>query len=223
MLKGGAKGAESVELKKIRKYARTGGLLYSLSILTRIGGIGQLSCHFTNEKCETRNQIAPCKNEPFWYLMILYWGVAYGICYAQQPGKKKYTTRAYEAVKSTFRSSRSSKSRGSTNKTGGSAASSGGSSGASSGKSGGSSKGSGWSNFLSGGSSKNSSTNSSSGSDSSVASEGSIGSDVLSGASSMGSELGSEFQDASAFEQGDEEETVVAPYSAPSGNKVTPA
>jgi len=169
---GDKKGKESAELKKIRKYARTGSVLYSLSILTRIGGIGSLNCMWTNEKCLTRNQIAPCVNEPFWYLMILYWMVSYGICYAQQPGKKKYTTRAYEAVKSTFRSSMS-KSRGSTR----GSSKSGNSSKASSKKS-----STGWSRFSgSGGSSNGSST----GSDSSDASD-------ISDASTMDSSFASE-------------------------------
>ena len=132
------------EQKRIKKYCYTCASLMAMGFFWRMA--------FLPVKIgNTIQQIPPCDFSYFSLLNVMLFIVQYGCLYAQQPGKKKYTTRAYEAVKSTVMST-SSKSRKSTNRTEDSR---------------GSSKGSKNSGFLSkwgissGGSSTNSSYNSS--------------------------------------------------------------
>jgi len=119
MLKGGGNSkekAESAELKKIKRFMNTLLFLYSFSILWRLTSISTASCVYTEEICKVNNpNIPPCDQLMQWWIIMVYWACAYGVLYANQPGKKKYTTRLLNAVGSTFRSGAStSKSRSST-------------------------------------------------------------------------------------------------------------
>ena len=107
-LKTGSKTG-SAEQKKIKRYCYTCSFLLGMAFLWR-GAF--LPTRFNN----IFQSIPPCQFSYFSLLNLFILFIQYGISYAQQPGKKKYTTRAYQAVRSTVMSS-ASQSRRSTNRT----------------------------------------------------------------------------------------------------------
>jgi len=102
-LKSGNRKA-SPEEKRIKRYC------YSCASLMTMGFFWRLA-FLPGKFGKVVQAIPPCEFSFFSLLNVMLYMVQYGCLYAQQPGKKKYTTRAYEAVRSTVKSGVSSKSR----------------------------------------------------------------------------------------------------------------
>ena len=121
----------SSEVKKIKKFCYTAAILTAAAFIWRL-----IPIFMMHGQTYTYYGIPPCvfSSSAFINNFILF--LQYGICYAQQPGQKKATTRLLEAVKSTiFTGGKSSKSRKSTKATGTGAGSSANSSGVGAGQS----------------------------------------------------------------------------------------
>lgn len=104
---GSSKGSQ--EQKKVKRYCYTASFMLAIGFLWR-------GTFLPSRLNQTFQSVPPCQFSYFAIVNVFIIFVQWAICYAQQPGKKKYTTRAYEAVRSTIMSS-ASQSRRSTNRT----------------------------------------------------------------------------------------------------------
>ena len=79
------------------------------TVLIRVFALTGVLCVYSDEaKCQTWNVTVPCvMEEVSWPTIYVYWMISYGICYAQQPGKKLHTKIA-DKIRSTVFSGKSS-------------------------------------------------------------------------------------------------------------------
>jgi len=104
----------SPEVKRIKKFCYTAAVLSSAAVVWRLIPLLQI-----RGQDYTYYGIPPCKFTSSSFINNFIVFMQFGVVYAQQPGQKKATTRAMEAIKSTiFTGGRTSTNRTSTNATG---------------------------------------------------------------------------------------------------------